>query len=299
MIAAFALALAMQVPTFDATSEVVNLWVNVRDRSGAAVSDLRKEDFVLLQDGASVPIELFGRQGEAGDDSLYSLNLGLLFDVSASMVPAIAASRASALAFLDSVPNAQDMTVTMFDHMAQSMRYRPEDKERVRRWVEKAPAGGGSAVYAGIDHALNAMAPNGKRRVLVVLTDGLDESSALGLDALNRRLLAAGATVYVVQFRDGLSLQRRAQRAPAVGHRDGEAHRRLPAACCSSATASTRQRYLRGSVPTSCRSTSSVSRRSRASRSASCRCWCAARGPMRGIAAATTRPVRSRNERHL
>ncbi len=205
MIAALFLALAAQVPTFEAASEVVNLWVNVRDHSGAAVTDLRKEDFVLLQDGASVPIELFGRQGEAGDDSLYSLNLGLLFDVSASMVPAIAASRASALAFLDSVPNAQDMTVTMFDHMAQSMRYRPEDKERVRRWVEKAPAGGGSAVYAGVDYALNAMAPSGKRRVLVVLTDGLDESSALSLDALNRRLLAAGATVYVVQFRDGLA----------------------------------------------------------------------------------------------
>jgi hypothetical protein len=58
MLGVAARALAQQ-PTFSTEVKVVTLLATVHDRDGAIVTDLNREDFVLLEDGVPQTIRYF------------------------------------------------------------------------------------------------------------------------------------------------------------------------------------------------------------------------------------------------
>src|SRR5437588_11876443 len=56
---AAALAVAQDVPVFRADVGVVNIFFNVKDKHGALVPNLAKDDFQLFEDGKPQPIKYF------------------------------------------------------------------------------------------------------------------------------------------------------------------------------------------------------------------------------------------------
>lgn len=193
------------IPQFDASGDVVNLWVSVRDAEGAPVEGLRREDFVLLDGGRRRPLEFLARQNDYGADAILALDVALVLDTSGSMMSEIRRMRFSALRFLERVPLTQQLTVSLFDHRTEVARYEPAKRDTVNKWIDDQLPGGGTAVYDALAETLRLMGSGNRRRVLVLLSDGLDESSRLTLDGVTEKFVRAGATLYALQFRGELA----------------------------------------------------------------------------------------------
>ena len=95
LVAAAVAGLAGQPGRFQAGVELVNVAVMVMDRRGHFISDLKPEDFVLLEDGKQQDVTHFLR-GDADADAL-NLRLGLLLDTSGSMQDDIGMARSAAI----------------------------------------------------------------------------------------------------------------------------------------------------------------------------------------------------------
>src|SRR5215475_4719805 len=74
--------------------ELVNVLFTVTDRDGRLVSGLRREDFLIEEDGRKQDIQFFSRENEL------PLTLGLLVDISPSVKPTFDREQTAAIGFL-------------------------------------------------------------------------------------------------------------------------------------------------------------------------------------------------------
>lgn len=190
-----------QVPTFKTQTDVVHLWVSVRDSKGEPVTDLTREDFTLLDDGKRQSIDLFGRQGDEGWKALNEVDAVLVLDTSERMLFGIQQARAAALAFIDKLPS----NIVLYDGPVAARSAAVADHESRRRWLDQRAPGGASALYDGISSTLERLEPSSRRRIFVALTDGFDQRSRIGVGDLTRELQMSGAIFYGVQFTRGFS----------------------------------------------------------------------------------------------
>lgn len=93
---------ASGTPTIDVDARLVNIPVVVRDKKGALVQNLTKDNFVLQVDDHVQTIRYFNV------DTDLPLTLGLLVDTSESQRDAIDDERAASEAFLDDMLNTPD-----------------------------------------------------------------------------------------------------------------------------------------------------------------------------------------------
>lgn len=77
--------------------DVVNVLATVRDKKGALVTDLSRDDFTLTEDGQPQEIRYFSKE------SAQPLTLGLLVDTSLSQRSVLDQERSASLAFLDQI----------------------------------------------------------------------------------------------------------------------------------------------------------------------------------------------------
>src|SRR5450759_1828288 len=66
------------MPTIKVDVDVVNILTSVRDKRGALIPNLQKEDFTILEEGKAQPIKYFTRETDL------PLTIGLLVAVSGS-----------------------------------------------------------------------------------------------------------------------------------------------------------------------------------------------------------------------
>lgn len=86
-----------QDPQFSSDVNVVTLLATVRDKEGRVAKDLRREDFVLLEDGKAQTIRYFSRETDL------PLTVGLLVDTSRSQIGVMKAETRASYTFLDRV----------------------------------------------------------------------------------------------------------------------------------------------------------------------------------------------------
>src|SRR6478609_3005005 len=90
-----------QQPVFRAGTDMVGFGVTVTDRRGNFITDLKAEDFAIIEEGAPQSIQLFARGDDLETDA--ELHIGLVFDTSASMGDDIALARSAAVKFLNTL----------------------------------------------------------------------------------------------------------------------------------------------------------------------------------------------------
>src|ERR1035438_6648645 len=117
-------------PTFSTGVKVVNLFANVRNKTGAIVKDLTKDDFLLDEDGHAQEIRYFSQESDL------PLTLGLLVDTSGSQRRLIEEERAASYRFFEQVLRpAKDVGfVIYFDFEVEPLQYTTSS----RRLLEKA-----------------------------------------------------------------------------------------------------------------------------------------------------------------
>ena len=90
-------------PTIQVEVNLVNLLASVRDKHGALISNLSKDDFTLTEDGQPQEIKYFTRETDL------PLTIGLLVDVSGSQRNLIEIEREAAYQFFSQVLRKKDM----------------------------------------------------------------------------------------------------------------------------------------------------------------------------------------------
>lgn len=209
LIAAPFAAYAQEV-TFTTGVRVVNVLASVRDKKGAIIADLTKDDFLLSEQGRPQNIQYFSRQGDL------PLTLGLLVDTSMSQEHVLVAERSASLRFIDQVlrVDKDKVFVVQFDSrvliqqtLTNSYIKLEEALTQVdtpsRSELRRGIGGGGTMLYDAVDTAARILLKDQTgRKALILLTDGVDYGSnstlAEAVDAAQKQ----DTIIYSILFAD-------------------------------------------------------------------------------------------------
>ncbi len=181
---------------FHADTRVVDLHATVLDKSGHLVTNLPREAFTVLENGVPQQIRSFKRED-------VPVSMGLIVDNSGSMRNKREKVEAAALALVkDSNPQDEVFVVNFNDEAYKDL---PNGKDftsdinEMEEALKRIDSRGGTAmrdaIQLSIDHLKKA---HRDKKVLVVVTDGNDNSSRIGLDALVRNAQQSGVLIYSV-----------------------------------------------------------------------------------------------------
>ena len=196
-------AVSAQRPLFSSGIDLVHVGVTVLDRDGRLVTDLRAEDFELLEDGRPQEIRYFSRS-LAGEAETVPLHLGVLFDASGSMERDGRFVKTAALRFLNAIDYAVDITLVDFDTEVRVARYGQADFPRLVERVRNRRAFGMTALYDALGVYLDGAFGQDGRKVLLLYTDGEDTRSRMRLDETMDLVRASDVTIYAIGFQKNL-----------------------------------------------------------------------------------------------
>jgi len=181
--------LAQQAPSIHVDVRLINVSFTVRDDKGAFVTDLTKDDFEILDDGAPQAIAFFARSTDL------ALSLGLVLDMSGSQEHFIKRHKHDLETFLKTVLTQRDNAFLLCfgNHLRLASDFSASPKEimeglnqydhRMSEVPELAALENrieGTAFYDALYHSTidKFGVKEGGRRAIVVFSDGEDNSSA-------------------------------------------------------------------------------------------------------------------------
>jgi Ca-activated chloride channel family protein len=194
-----------RTPVFATGTDLVNVTVTVRDAQGRFVSDLKREDFMVQEDGRPQTVQLFARAVEPGHSDSLALDLGLLLDTSESMLKQLKLSQEAAVRFLEAIPRAHDLITIFFDEDIRLSRYDSENQQGLIERIETMKGGGFTALYDAIALYMARVQDSTGRKVLVLFTDGEDTRSSIGVGELLQAIRSSAVTIYPIGFLSGFS----------------------------------------------------------------------------------------------
>jgi len=187
------------------SSNLVPIPASVIDRRGNAVMNLKLEDFELEVDGQPRTLSELSR-------SETSVRLAMLFDNSGSLDAAREFEKQAAIRFFRKVMRSKD-EAAIYSIETDSYLAQPLTSDVVRLEHTIAMFGkpeGGTSLFDAIVTASGYLRPYSGRRVLVIVSDGIETTSRnTEFDLVVQRVLADDCQVYVVQtgLYDGANLR--------------------------------------------------------------------------------------------
>lgn len=171
--------------------------VTVTDSNGSYVTGLQKDDFKLYLDGQQRPIEFF-RQ-----DLNTPVSIGILVDTSGSMQPKIPQARLAIADFLDALNPHDDLFLFAFSSRPYLLQPFTTDHERVANKLMILYANGQTALFDAIIQGLRmVMTGRYDKRALLVVTDGMDNTSRAQVDEVITLAKKMGVLVYSIGIGD-------------------------------------------------------------------------------------------------
>ena len=190
---------APSAPTFRSSVDLVTVAAVVRDRRGQVVRDLARDDFEVFDNGIRRPIVEFTPSDNG------PVSLALLVDVSGSMVMTrqLEAARAWVGILLDRLRRGVDeVALFTFDRELYEHRGFSAEVDGVRATLAGLQPFGVTSLYDAIgDTARRLTARATKRRAILVVTDGLDNSSRLTPAEVSGLASAIDVPVFVMAVR--------------------------------------------------------------------------------------------------
>src|SRR5208283_3346545 len=171
--------------------------VTVTEPSGSYVTGLQKEDFKLYMDGLQRPIEFF-RQ-----DLNTPVSVGILVDTSGSMTPKIPQARAAIAQFLRDLNDKDDVFLFAFSSHPFLLQPFTTNHDLVMRRLALLHAYGQTALFDVIMEGLQ-MVQRGRydKKALLVVTDGMDNTSASTVNDVVAQARRMGVLVYSIGIGD-------------------------------------------------------------------------------------------------
>jgi VWFA-related protein len=185
-----------ETATFKSSIDVVTIHAAVRDKRGRLVRGLTERDFQVIDDGEQRPII------DLRSDDAAPVSVAILFDVSGSMSVGskIPLARSVFDAFARGLrPGHDEAAVFTFDsslHEKQSFTKNPNE---ARGALPRDEAFGATSLYDAAAATAQRIGDSKViRRAIIILTDGIDTSSALSPAEVSGLASAIDVPVYVV-----------------------------------------------------------------------------------------------------
>jgi Ca-activated chloride channel homolog len=171
--------------------------VTVTDQQGRYVTGLQKDDFRLYVDGQQRPIQFF-RQ-----DLNTPVSIGILVDTSGSMQPKIPQARAAIAGFIHELNDRDDVFLFAFSSRPFLLQPFTTNHFLILSRLELLHAYGQTALYDTILDGL-LMVEHGRydKKALLVVTDGMDNTSQSSLEQVIAQARRMGVLVYSIGIGD-------------------------------------------------------------------------------------------------
>ncbi len=171
--------------------------VTVTDQQGRYVTGLQRGDFKLSIDGQDRPIEFF-RQ-----DLNTPVSIGILVDTSGSMEPKIPQAQAAISEFIRNLNDRDDVFMFAFSSRPFLLQPFTTNHYLVLSRLELLHAFGQTSLYDTILDGL-LMVQHGRydKRALLVVTDGMDNTSQSNVDQVVAQARRMGVLVYSIGIGD-------------------------------------------------------------------------------------------------
>jgi len=187
--------------------ELVALNVVVTDPRQQFVRDLTERDFEVLEDGVTQPISFFA-------SGTVPLDVVLLIDTSSSMGSLRPIVQRAARDFLRVLGPDDRAAVVGFSRLVTVLQDLTGDVAALDAAVRRTGASGDTSLYTALYVTLREFgrpvrqATEVRRQAIVLLTDGEENTSAIGIDALEAEARSRGVALYAVMLQQGFVRER-------------------------------------------------------------------------------------------
>jgi VWFA-related protein len=179
---------------------LVNVPFTVTDKKGRMRLNLTQNDFRLSENGVPQKIQFFSREANL------PLRIGVLIDTSNSVRERLHFEEEAAIDFLDSTlrPGQDKAFVVGFDVEPQLLQDYTDDTDKLSTAIRSLAAGGTTSLYDALYFACQkkflTLPENGPylRRVLIVVSDGHDNTSTHDRDEALKLAQESEAIIYTI-----------------------------------------------------------------------------------------------------
>jgi VWFA-related protein len=177
--------------TLTSDVDVVQVVATVTDDRGRFVGNLGMDAFRIWENDVPQPVTHL-----IGQDSPREVVVAV--DMSSSMTEAMPQVRQAVRTFLGALRPDDHVTLLAFNDAVFTLARRESDPAARARAVERLAPWGGTALYDMLLKAMDLLATRRGRKVLVVFSDGEDQSSRAALEDVQRRAETNDAPVYMI-----------------------------------------------------------------------------------------------------
>ncbi len=203
------------LPSIKVEVNLVNILASVRDKRGGLIANLGKDDFTVLEDGKPQEIKYFTRESDL------PLTIGLLVDVSRSQENLINVEQNAASEFFREVLRKKDMAFLISfgeeSELLQDYTNSASALSNALRGLRVSSGVGGlgpgpvptlsqprgtvlyDAIYLSSNEKLKSEVG---RKVIVVITDGVDEGSKVKIEQAIEAAQKADTVIYSIDYQD-------------------------------------------------------------------------------------------------
>jgi Ca-activated chloride channel family protein len=177
--------------TVAADVNVVQVIAIVTDARGRFVSGLGESDFRVFEDDVRQSVSHLIGEGAPRE-------VVVAVDMSSSMADVMPQVRKAVRAFLGALRPDDQLTLLAFNDNVFTLARRETDPQARLRAVDRLAPWGGTALYDVLLRAMDLLSQRKGRKVLVVFTDGEDQSSRSSFADVQRRAEVNDAPIYMI-----------------------------------------------------------------------------------------------------
>jgi Ca-activated chloride channel homolog len=184
-----------QIARFSAQTDLVVLSAIAVDGHGRPVTDLRREEFRIIEDGRPQKLEHFSFGQET------PLRVLFLVDASGSMNGQLktTSTKMALIQLLASLGPDDQAALAAFDHRYWGVVKFTKDRQAIQTAFDDLEPYSSTALHDALDQAAHDVAAHGEgRRAVVVITDGVDTSSKKQADEVIARSQALDVPIYAL-----------------------------------------------------------------------------------------------------
>jgi Ca-activated chloride channel family protein len=174
--------------------DVVLVGVSVMNSNHEMLTDLEAKDFTVFEDRVEQKIQYFSTE-------TLPISLGIVFDVSSSMMPEAALARDATISFLRNSTQGDEYFLVPFgDTVSIAEDFTTNISRLETRLAAVWPKGKTAlydALYVGVNHVRQGQHP---RKALLLITDGVDNKSRYTRSNVRELLRESGVQVYSIDL---------------------------------------------------------------------------------------------------
>jgi Ca-activated chloride channel family protein len=176
---------------FSADGRLVEVWATVTDSRGHYMDNLSADQFTISEKQQTQPVVAF-------ESRVSPVSVALLLDTTGSMQAALPALKNAAMKLMGDLRAGDSVAVYSFNSSVTELQPFTTDMAAAKRAVLRTQALGETALYDALARVSRDLAGRPGKKVIVVFTDGNDNSSTLTTDTAILRAKATGVPVYTI-----------------------------------------------------------------------------------------------------